>query len=166
MADRRRRRRRHVKVAKIGGPATVDQITVRLIGIDTPETRKPGTPVECGGKEATATMLVGSFTAPVDSDGDGLVDTEGGEGREVVLETDKTQDLYDSFDRLLAYATVTPSGSPVDLGRAMIASGWADVFVFEEEFRLVAPYREAQERARSSNAGVFGKCAGNFHSAG
>ena len=23
-------------------------ITVRLIGIDTPETRKPGTPVECG----------------------------------------------------------------------------------------------------------------------
>jgi micrococcal nuclease len=34
----------------IGG---VDK-TVRLIGIDTPETHKPGVKVECGGKEATA----------------------------------------------------------------------------------------------------------------
>jgi endonuclease YncB( thermonuclease family) len=30
--------------------------TVRLIGIDTPETRRPGTPVECGGKEASASL--------------------------------------------------------------------------------------------------------------
>src|SRR4051794_38862794 len=31
-------------------------VTVRLIGIDTPETRRPGTPVECGGRQATAAM--------------------------------------------------------------------------------------------------------------
>ncbi len=30
--------------------------TVRIIGIDTPETRKPGTPVECRAKQATASM--------------------------------------------------------------------------------------------------------------
>src|SRR4051812_11633031 len=30
--------------------------TVRLIGIDTPESHKPGVPVECGAREATASM--------------------------------------------------------------------------------------------------------------
>ena len=32
------------------------RITVRLIGVDTPETRKPGRGVECGGRHATAAM--------------------------------------------------------------------------------------------------------------
>src|SRR4051794_16058734 len=30
--------------------------SVRLLGIDTPETHKPGTPIECGGPEASANM--------------------------------------------------------------------------------------------------------------
>lgn len=29
---------------------------VRLIVIDTPETKEPGTPVECGGEQATAEL--------------------------------------------------------------------------------------------------------------
>src|SRR5919201_6820372 len=29
---------------------------VRLLGIDTPETHRPGTPVECGGRDASANM--------------------------------------------------------------------------------------------------------------
>ena len=41
-----------LKVRLAAGPV----VTVRLIGIDTPETRKPGTPVECGGPQATARM--------------------------------------------------------------------------------------------------------------
>ena len=44
-----------VKVRAFG--ARRDFYTVRLIGIDTPETRDPGTPVECGGKRATSNML-------------------------------------------------------------------------------------------------------------
>src|SRR5207247_11012075 len=31
-------------------------VAVRLLGIDTPETHRPGTPVECGGREASASM--------------------------------------------------------------------------------------------------------------
>jgi len=69
--------------------------TVRLIGIDTPETKRPATPVECGGKEASASMLRLSFSAPKDSDGDGLLDREGGKGRRVTLTTDPTQDAFD-----------------------------------------------------------------------
>ena len=32
------------------------EVKVRLIGIDTPETRRPGTPVQCWGREASAAM--------------------------------------------------------------------------------------------------------------
>jgi hypothetical protein len=75
--------------------------TVRLIGIDTRETKKPGVAVECGGKAATSRMLARSFSAPADSDGDGLFDDEGGDGRHIVLRTDPTQDLFDRYDRLI-----------------------------------------------------------------
>src|SRR3954471_18517445 len=43
-----------------------EAVRVRLLGVDTPETHKPGTPVECGGFEATANMLRLSFTRPRD----------------------------------------------------------------------------------------------------
>src|SRR3954454_2847872 len=52
--------------------------TVRLIGIDTPETKKPGVAIECGGREAASRMLDLAFSAPQDTDADGLFDGEGG----------------------------------------------------------------------------------------
>src|ERR1051325_1566007 len=59
---------------------------VRLLGIDTPETHRPGTPVECGGPQASARM---DALAPP--------------GTQVRLETDPTQDRIDRYGRLLAY---------------------------------------------------------------
>jgi endonuclease YncB( thermonuclease family) len=60
-------------------------LRVRVLGIDTPETKKPGSPVDCWGPEATAfaesTML----------------------GQRVALVTDPTQDRTDRFGRTLAY---------------------------------------------------------------
>jgi micrococcal nuclease len=85
-------------------PTRRSRYTVRLIGIDTPETKKPGTPIECGGKEATSSMLDISFRDPVVTDGDGLLDTKGGRGARVKLVTDPTQSLCDRYGRLLAYA--------------------------------------------------------------
>ncbi len=64
---------------------------MRLIRIDTPETKRPATPLECGGREASASLLSLSFSAPEDSDGDGLLDRKGGKGRRVTLTTDPTQ---------------------------------------------------------------------------
>ena len=54
------------------------RLTVRLIGIDTPETKKPGTPVECDGRQASAAMRK-------------LVLTRTG-GRRVTLTSDPSQD--------------------------------------------------------------------------
>ncbi len=53
--------------------------TVRLIGIDTPETVRPGVAVECGGREAKSNLLRAAFTRPEDRDDDGLFETKGGQ---------------------------------------------------------------------------------------
>ena len=135
--------------------------TVRLLGIDTPETHKPGVPVECGGRNATANMLRLSFSAPRDSDGDGLLDREGGRGARVRLTTDPTQDLFDRFGRLLAY--VTRRGG-TNLEVAQLRAGWAKVFVFDRPFRQLRRFRAAQAGARRGDRGVWGRCGGDFHS--
>jgi micrococcal nuclease len=131
--------------------------TVRLIGIDTPETRRPGTPVECGGREATSRMLELAFGAPVDRDGDGVYDTEGGRGRRVTLRPDPTQDARDRYGRLLAY---------VDPGvqRGMLASGWATVYVYDRNpFQRLARFQAAERQARAARRGAWSRCGGDFH---
>jgi micrococcal nuclease len=148
-----------IKVKAFG--AARDVYTVRLLGIDTPETKKPSTPVECGGKRATASMLRLSFTAPTDGDGDGLEDTKGGDGRRVTLTTDPTQSTFDRYGRLLAYAT-TKAGT--NLQTTQLSRGWATVYVFGvKPFQRVAAFRAAERRARAGARGAWRLCGGNFH---
>jgi micrococcal nuclease len=136
--------------------------TVRLIGIDTPESKRPGTPVECGALAAAAHMLRLAFTRPRDTDGDGLVDAEGGRGLRVTLRTDPTQDTHDRYGRLLAY--VTPERGRT-LQERMLRAGWATTYVFERPFRAVGSFRAAERGARRADRGVWGRCGGDFHRA-
>ncbi len=119
--------------------------TVRLVGIDTPETKKPGTPVQCGGRAATARMKQLAF--------------RNGRGRAVTITTDPTQGLTDRYDRLLSYV----SAGGTDFGRAMVSSGWAKTYVYKVDFQRVDRYRSAQKVARTAKRGVHRRCAGNFH---
>jgi endonuclease YncB( thermonuclease family) len=137
----------------------VRRYTIRLIGIDTPETRKPGTPIECGGKEATSRMYRLGFTRPRDADRDGLYDSKGGKGRRVTVTTDPTQDRRDAFGRLLAYVA-SARGS---FAAAQLRAGWASVYVFENPFEQLARFPRAEASARNSSRGVWGECGGNFH---
>src|SRR5437764_8176768 len=84
--------------------------SVRLLGIDTPETHRPGTPVECGGPQATAHM---QELAPP--------------GTRVRLFADPRQDRVDRYGRLLAYVRL-PSGRFAE--DAQLESGWATVYVY------------------------------------
>jgi endonuclease YncB( thermonuclease family) len=125
---------------------------VRVIGIDTPETRKPGTPIECGGKQATAYMK----TLAMRRRRGRLV------GRTATLRTDPTQDTIDAFGRLLAYVTVGGQ----DAGRRMVRAGWAMSYVYDNTpFQRVAPYTASQTAARSQGRGAWSRCGGDFHSA-
>ena len=120
-------------------------VTVRLLGIDTPELHKPATPVECGARSAAAVM-------------ERLAD-----GARVRLVGDPTQDDRDRYGRRLAYVVVRGSG--VDLGEALVRRGWASVYVFDRPFQRVARYRRAERAARAAGRGVARACDGDFHSA-
>jgi micrococcal nuclease len=118
--------------------------SVRLLGIDTPETHRPGTPVECGGVEATAHLE--SLLPP---------------GTQVTLEPDPGQDRVDRYGRLLAYVRL-PSGRLAE--EAQLGAGWATVYVYDRRpVSRYAAFRRAAAAARSGRRGVWGACGGRFH---
>jgi endonuclease YncB( thermonuclease family) len=122
------------------------QITVRLIGIDTPETKRPGVAVECGGKAAGAWLRRLAFRH--------------GRGRQVTLVADRSQDATDRYGRSLAYVEASGKG---DLGRLMLRAGWASVYVFANPFGRLARYEREAGRAQARRAGVWDRCDGDFH---
>jgi micrococcal nuclease len=112
------------------------EYTVRLLGIDTPESVHPTQPVECGGRRASAAL-------------------EGLAGRPVTLETDPTQDTYDRFDRLLAYA----SSRGESLQERQLRRGWARVYVYDgRPFERLGAFRATERRARAAGRGIWGLC--------
>ncbi len=120
---------------------------VRLIGIDTPETRAPGTPVQCFGPAATARA---KRLLPV--------------GQRVRLETDPTQDTRDRYARLLAYVYKPGRSGPTgSVNHALVGSGHAKVYVYGGvRFRYAVPFFKAQNRARRAKRGLWGPpCRGN-----
>ena len=123
---------------------TGGEATVRLIGIDTPETKRPGTPVECGGPDATAH----------------LERRASGAGW-VMLDTDESQDVTDRYDRVLAYVR-TRRG--VDLAAAQLRAGWASTYVYgNDPFQRYGAYARAERAARAHARGVWAACGGDFH---
>jgi micrococcal nuclease len=123
------------------------EVKVRLLGIDTPETHRPGTPVECGGPQASASM---ARLAPV--------------GSRVTLATDPTQDRVDRYGRLLAYVFLRDGRLLED---EQLQSGWATVYVFHgNPVERIAELRRRAGDARDAHRGVWARCAGDFHSAG
>lgn len=122
-----------------------DRETVRVLGIDTPESVKPDTPVECGAKAATRFMR-------------GLVLTDSGQGRTVLLVADQTQGRRDRFGRLLAYVELLDGR---DVSLEILTAGLAETFVFASNPLLrAAEYRAAERSAKRSGRGIWA-CPGD-----
>lgn len=119
------------------------RVRVRLLGIDTPESVRPGRPVECGAKQASGFMRRAAL------------------GVRVRLSTDPTQDARDRYGRVLAYVRPAAGGSLLQV-RALRA-GWARVYVYRKRFRLYREFRRAELEARRARRGVWGMCRGDFH---
>jgi micrococcal nuclease len=113
------------------------QETLRLIGIDTPETVDPGEPPECFGPEATAHT---KELLP--------------EGTEVRLTRDV--EPRDRYDRLLAYVERAEDGLFVNLD--LVAGGWADDYPFPPNVAHERDFALAAARARSDDLGLWGSC--------
>lgn len=110
-------------------------VRVRLKGINAPESVKPDTPVQPGGKEASDYLhaLIGKRQV--------WVGYEGGSPE------------YDKYGRLLAYLYRSPDGLFVNA--EMVRSGWAQVFR-KYPFRYKRYFYELQDEARRQGLGLWG----------
>jgi micrococcal nuclease len=110
---------------------------VRLIGIDTPETKRPNTPIQCFGPEATqfTTALI-----PV--------------GTKVRVERDI--EVRDRYDRLLGYVYRAADGLFVN--EALAANGYANLLTYPPNVAHVDTFRDAVSAAREANRGLWRAC--------
>lgn len=114
--------------------------TVRLLGINTPETVDPRRPVECFGKEASSRMK------------------EIVSGKIVRLEYDDSQALRDTYGRLLAYVYLE-DGQMVN--RKMVAEGYAYEYTYMTPYRYQKEFRDAQMLAQSAKRGLWSESTCN-----
>ena len=107
---------------------------VRYIGVDTPESVKPDTPVECFGKEAAAAnrRLV--------------------EGRIVKLVADR--EAFDKYGRALAYVYVDDKFVNAEL----IKGGFARTLEVPPNTSKAAELNKLERVAISTNKGLWGAC--------
>jgi micrococcal nuclease len=108
---------------------------VRLIGIDTPETVKPGTPVQCYGPHAS------DFTHRLL------------EGRRVHLTLGVER--RDVYDRLLAYVRL---GDRL-VNSTLVRRGLARTLTIPPNDRYAPLFSRLERRAASAGRGLWGACA-------
>jgi micrococcal nuclease len=109
---------------------------VRYIGVDTPETHKPGEPVECFGRAASA------FNARLVA------------GRRVVLRTDA--ETRDRYGRLLAYVYRRPDGLFVNA--ELVRRGFATILTIPPNVAHAEEFRGIQRTARRAGRGLWRGC--------
>jgi micrococcal nuclease len=112
------------------------QERVRYIGVDTPETVKPHTAVQCFGKRASAANHR-------------LVD-----GRTVRLVADA--EARDRYGRLLAY--VYRAGDGQFVNEALIRGGYATTLTIAPNVRFADRFAALARQARTAGRGLWSAC--------
>jgi micrococcal nuclease len=109
---------------------------VRYIGVDTPESVKPGSPVECFGKEASR------FNARLVA------------GRRVRLVRDAEE--RDRYGRLLAYVYRADDG--VFVNARLVRDGYATALTIPPNVRFAERFRRQAAEARRAGRGLWSAC--------
>ena len=122
-------------VARLGGRNE----NVRLVGVDTPETKDPRKPVQCFGEEAA--QHLGALLP---------------KGEAIRLERDV--EPRDHFGRLLAYVYRRRDGLFVNLDLA--AGGYASALTIPPNTAHTGEFVAAVRSARSAGEGLWGACGG------
>lgn len=112
---------------------------VRLIGIDTPETKDPRRPVGCFGKEASNKTK-------------NLI-----EGQEIILQKDISE--TDKYKRLLRYVFLPlEDGQLLFVQDYLVREGFAKVLTYPPDVKFNEQLREAEEFAKINKKGLWGRC--------
>ena len=121
-------------VVRLGGRTE----TVRLLGINTPESVHPRKPVECLGPESSAHTK--QLLPP---------------GTRVWLERD--EEGRDRYGRLLAYVH---RDDGLFLNLELVADGWAVPYPFEPNTTFSGVFADAADAARRAGLGLWSRCRG------
>lgn len=112
---------------------------VRLLGIDTPETKDTRKSVECFGKQAsneTKNLL---------------------EGKMVLLEKDISE--TDKYGRLLRYIFLPlPDDRSLFVNDYLIREGFAKALNYPPDVKYNDQFREAERSAKENKKGLWGRC--------
>lgn len=110
---------------------------VRYIGVDTPETVRPGTAAQWMGREASAANAR-------------LV-----QGRTVVLEKDVSQ--TDRYGRLLRYVWLREGNTWTLVNLILVATGFAHAVTYPPDVKYTRVFLAAQQKARDASLGLWGE---------
>lgn len=109
--------------------------TLRLIGIDTPETVDPRKPVQCFGIEAS-------------NKAKGVLN-----GQSVRLEADNTQGERDKYNRLLRYVFLLDG---TNFNKLMISEGYAHEYTYQSNpYKYQTEFKQAEKEARENKRGLW-----------
>jgi micrococcal nuclease len=111
------------------------EVAMRYLGIDTPESKDPGEPVQCFAAEATA--LNQQLVA----------------GQTLILERDRKD--YDTYGRLLRYVYL-PDGRMVN--EELVRAGVAFAKQYPPDVKHAARLEAAEQAARAAGIGLWGAC--------
>lgn len=108
--------------------------TLRLIGLDTPETVDPRKPVQCFGMEASnkAKELLS--------------------GKKIRIEKDSTQGDLDKYGRTLAYIYLEDG---TFYNKYMIEQGYAHEYTYDLPYKYQAEFKKAEKDAQSKQLGLW-----------
>ena len=117
---------------KVNVSGTIE--TLRLIGMDTPETVDPRKPVQCFGREASnkAKELL--------------------TGKKVRIEKDPTQGDFDKYNRRLAYIYREDG---LFYNKYMIEQGYAHEYTYNVPYKYQAEFKAAQKSAQDNLRGLW-----------
>ena len=128
------------KVTKVIDGDTIQAVidskkeTIRLIGIDSPETVDPRKLVQCFGKEASAKAKL------LLSD------------KSVRLESDPTQGERDKYQRLLRYVFLEDG---TNFNKLMISEGYAHEYTYNIPYKYQSEFKQAQKEAEENKRGLW-----------
>lgn len=118
---------------------STDDLAVRLLEIDTPETVDPGGPVACYGPAATAAL---TKLAPP--------------GTKVWVLDD--QDPIDPYGRSLLYLWSTDQGRSKFVNLELVRDGFAKAVLYEPNDLYIDVMRQAEVNAQAAGRGLWGAC--------
>ncbi len=135
----RKNEKRRYKVLKVIDGDTIvinynqKKTTLRLIGIDSPETKHPNKPVQCFGKKASKKMKQLVLN------------------KEIKIKRDKISSNRDKYNRLLRYVYVNDTF----VNAEMVKQGYAYAYL-TFPFEYSNKFRKLQQEARKQKLGLWG----------